>query len=107
MNNLKQADTYLQQGKLKDGILALRAALIYDPENQTVKDKIDKNTNDLRRQVMVMYQESVIDENFGHIEGTDSRLGAKDKWKKIIELDLDDGEYYRKAFIKLRRYGAF
>ena len=105
--NLKQADAFLQQGKLKEGVLALRAALIYDPDNQIVKDKIDKNTNDLRRQVMVMYQESVIDENFGHIDGSDSRPGAKDKWKKIIELDLDDGEYYRKAFIKLHRYGAF
>jgi FHA domain len=105
--NLKEADVFLQQGKLKDGILALRAALIYDPENKSVKEKIDKNTNDLRRQVMVIYQESVIDENFGHIDGNDTRPGAKDKWKKIIELDLDDGEYYRKAFIKLRRYGAF
>jgi hypothetical protein len=37
----------------------------------------------------------------------ETRPGAKDKWKKIIELDLDDGEYYRKAFIKLRRYGVF
>ncbi len=105
--NLKQADVFLQQGKLKDGVLALRAALVYDPDNKTVKEKIDKNTNDLRRQVMVMYQESVIDENFGHIDGNETRPGAKDKWKKIIELDLDDGEYYRKAFIKLRRYGAF
>ncbi len=105
--NLKEADVFLQQGKLKDGILALRAALVYDPENKTVKEKIDKNTNELRRQLMVMYQESVIDENFGHIDGNDTRPGAKDKWKKIIELDLDDGEYYRKAFIKLRRYGTF
>ncbi len=105
--NLRQADEFLQQGKLKEGVLALRAALIYDPENKIVKEKIDKNTNDLRKQVMVMYQESVIDENFGHIDGNETRPGAKDKWKKIIELDLEDGEYYRKAFIKLRRYGVF
>lgn len=105
--NLRQADEFLQQGKLKEGVLALRAALVYDPENKIVKEKIDKNTNDLRKQVMVMYQESVIDENFGHIDGNETRPGAKDKWKKIIELDLEDGEYYRKAFIKLRRYGVF
>jgi pSer/pThr/pTyr-binding forkhead associated (FHA) protein len=104
--NLKNADEFLQQGKLKQGILALRAALVYDPENKTVKEKIDKSTNDLRKQVMVMYQESVIDENFGHVDGNETRPGAKDKWKKIIELDLEDGEYYRKAFVKLHRYGA-
>jgi hypothetical protein len=105
--NLKEADVFLLQGKLKQGILALRSALVYDPENKVVKEKIDKNTIDLRKQVMVMYQESVIDENFGNIDGSESRPGAKDKWKKIVELDLDDGEYYRKAFVKLRRYGSF
>jgi pSer/pThr/pTyr-binding forkhead associated (FHA) protein len=105
--SLKSADIYLEQGKLKEGILAMRAALVYDPENKRLQEKIDKNTNILRRQVMVMYQESVIEENFGQIEGNETRMGAKDKWKKIIELDLDDGEYYRKAYIKLHRYGVF
>ena len=54
-----------------------------------------------------MYQESIIDENFGYVDGSDNRPGDKDKWKKFIEIDLEDGDYYRKAFIKLRRYGVF
>ena len=45
-------------------------------------------------------------QNFGHVDGSESRPGAKDKWKKIIETDLEDGDYYRKAFIKLKKYGV-
>jgi tetratricopeptide (TPR) repeat protein len=106
-NNITNAEVFLKEGKLKEGIMALRAALLFDPDNQTIKDKIERYSNDLRNQVKVMYQESIIDENFGYVDGSDSRPGAKDKWKKIIEIDLEDGDYYRKAFIKLRRYGVF
>ncbi len=106
-NNISSAEVYLKDGKLKEGIMALRAALLFDPDNQTIKDKIERYSNDLRNQVKVMYQESIIDENFGYVDGSDNRPGAKDKWKKIIEIDLEDGDYYRKAFIKLRRYGVF
>lgn len=105
-NNISSAELYLKDGKFKEGIMALRAALQFDPDNQTIKDKIERYSNDLRNQVKVMYQESIIDENFGYVDGSDTRPGAKDKWKKIIDIDLEDGDYYRKAFIKLKRYGV-
>ena len=105
-NNIASADKFLSEGKLKDAIIALRGALQFDPDNQTIKDKIEKYSNDLRNQVKVIYQESIIDENFGNVDGGENRPGAKDKWKKIIETDTDDGDYYRKAYIKLRKYGV-
>lgn len=106
-SNINNAEIFLKDGKLKEGILALRAALLFDPDNKVIKDKIERYSNDLRNQVKVMYQESIIDENFGYVDSADNRPGAKDKWKKILELDLEDGDYYRKAFIKLKRYGVF
>jgi hypothetical protein len=54
-----------------------------------------------------MYQESIIDENYGLVDATETKIGAKDKWKKITEIDLQDGEYFKKAVIKLRRYGVY
>ena len=105
-NNITNAETFLKDGKLKEGIMALRSALLFDQDNQTIKDKIERYSNDLRNQVKVMYQESIIDENFGYVDGSDNRPGAKDKWKKIIDIDLEDGDYYRKAYIKLKRYGV-
>lgn len=104
--NIKQADVYIQEGKLKEAVIALRSSLVYDPENKKLKDKILLHTEELRKKVMTIYQESIIDENFGNIEGDETRPGAKEKWKKIVEMDLDDGEYYKKAYIKLKRYGA-
>lgn len=100
------ADTLFQEAKLKQAILALKDSLIYDPENIKIKEKIKKYTLELRRQMLIIYQESVIDESFGIVESSETRQGSKDKWKKIVDQDLEDGEYYKKAVIKLRKYGV-
>ena len=105
-SNITAAEIYLKEGNLKQGIISLRSALDFDPDNQAIKDKIEKYSNELRNQARVIYQESVIDENYGNVDGSESRPGAKEKWKKIIEMDVEDGEYYRKAYIKLRKYGV-
>ncbi|MBC7458663.1 MAG: FHA domain-containing protein [Bdellovibrionaceae bacterium] len=105
--NLKNAEQFIKDGKLKFAIKALQDALIYDPNNRSLKERSDKYSNELRLQAMAIYQESIIDESFGYVDGNETRPGAKDKWKRIIELDSDDGEYYRKAYIKLKKYGVY
>ncbi|MBC7741877.1 MAG: FHA domain-containing protein [Bdellovibrionaceae bacterium] len=101
-----QAEAAYQEGRIKAAVLLLRESLVYDPENQKIKDKIEMYTQELRHRMQVFYQEAIIDESYGMVDSTESKQGAKDKWKKIVELDLDDGEYYKKAVIKLRRYGV-
>ncbi len=103
---LSEADDFIKSGKIRDAVKSLQGALSFDPDNESIKTKIDKYTNELNIQVKVLYQESIIDENFGNVDGSESRPGAKEKWKKIIETDLEDGDYYRKAFIKLKKYGV-
>ena len=105
-SSLSAADTLYKQGKLKDAIVTLRDSVVYDPENTDIKDRIDAYTYELMKQVRSLYQESIIDENYGLIDNTETKQGAKEKWKKITDMDLEDGEYYRKAVIKLRRYGV-
>lgn len=104
--SISTADSFVKEGKLKDAIVTLREAVVYDPDNTDIKEKIDAYTYELTRQVRVIYQESIIDENYGMIENTETKVGAKEKWKKITETDLEDGEYYKKAVFKLRRYGV-
>lgn len=104
--SISNADNFLKQGNLKQAVVTLREAQVYDPENPDIKEKIDSYSYELMRTVRTLYQESIIDENYGIIENTDSREGAKQKWKKITEMDLEDGEYYKKAIVKLRRYGV-
>lgn len=104
--SINSADSYFKDGKLKDAIITLREAVVYDPDNADIRDKIQTYSYELTRQVRTIYQEAIIDENYGMIDNTETRQGAKDKWKKITEMDLEDGEYYKKAIIKLRRYGV-
>lgn len=95
-----EAEKFYQAQNLKGAILALRKARILDPSNFTLPEKIDQYTNELRKQMMTIYQEGILEENLGNVDA------AKEKWKKILELDVPDGEYYKKAYIKLKKYGA-
>ncbi len=104
--SINSADMLLKAGNLKEAVIILREARIYDPANKNIQKKIDLFSSELRRQVRALYQDSIIDENYGLIENSETKEGAKEKWKKITELDLEDGEYFRKAIIKLHRYGV-
>ena len=103
--SINSAENLYKTGNIKDAVITLREAKIYDPENKSISEKIDLFTIELKKQMRSIYQDSIIDENYGILENTETKQGAKDKWKKITELDLEDGEYYRKAVTKLRRYG--
>lgn len=100
-----EAERLYQSQNLKGAVLALRKARVLDPSNFSLPEKIDQYTTELRKQMMAIYQEGILEESFGNIDG-DSKAGAKEKWKKILELDVPDGEYYKKAYIKLKKYGA-
>lgn len=104
--SISSAETLFKAGNLKEAIIILREAKVYDPENKNILKNIEAFSFELKRQVRSIYQDSVIDENYGLIENTETKEGAKEKWKKITEMDLEDGEYFRKAIIKLHRYGV-
>ncbi len=102
---LAEADKLYQEQKIKEAILALREVRLVDPSNEDVKNKIETYTLELKKQMRVIYQEGILEENYGNVESGNNKEGAKDKWKKIMEKDIPDGEYYIKAKIKLRKYG--
>jgi pSer/pThr/pTyr-binding forkhead associated (FHA) protein len=101
----QEAQGHEQKKNLKQAVLTLREAIKIDPTRDDLKDKADNIKNDLRKQMMEIYQEGILEESFGNVEGGDNRVGAKEKWKKIVDTDLADGEYYQKAYIKLKKYG--
>lgn len=101
-----EANQAKSQGQLKQAVLTLRMAIDIDPTRDDLKELVENIKNDLRKQMMVYYQEGILEESFGNVDGGDNRAGAKEKWKKIIDSDLPDGEYYNKAYIKLKKYGA-
>ncbi len=101
-----EADKLYQAQNLKGAILALRKARQVDPTNDELVPKIDRYVGELRKEMMKFYQEGILEESFGNVDGGEGKIGAKDKWKKILDQDIPDGEYYKKAYIKLKKYGA-
>lgn len=94
---ISEARDLYAQGNFKQSILALREALVYDPKNKQVPDLIEQYTESLNEKLKVIYTESQLEEHFGNIDGQEGRPGAIDKLKRILELDLPEGKYYRKA----------
>ncbi|MGZ3724616.1 MAG: FHA domain-containing protein [Pseudobdellovibrio sp.] len=105
--SIAAADSLYKASKIREAVLTLREAIVYDPDNASIKEKIESYSNELTKISRALYQEAIIEENYGIIDSTETKQGAKDKWKKITDIDLEDGEYYRKAIVKLRRYGVY
>lgn len=103
---IAEADVNVQNQHYKEAILTLRKAKKIDPNNQDLDDKIETYVRELKKQTLVIFQEGILEEGFGNIEGSEGKPGAKDKWKKVLELDVPDGEYYQKARQRLKKYGV-
>ncbi len=103
---IAEADKSVQDQQYKNAILTLRKAKQIDPNNPALDEKIDNYMRELRKQILVIFQEGILEEGFGNIEGSEGKPGAKDKWKKVLELDVPDGEYYQKAKQRLKKYGV-
>lgn len=95
-----QADEAIQKGDLKTAVLTLKKAIAINPENETLKGKVNSLVHELKRQMQTLYQEGVLEESVGEIDT------AKAKWKKILETSVPDEDYYKKAKSKLKKYEA-
>lgn len=97
---ISSVKTLVDAGKHRDAIIALERASEMSPQNDHLDEEIERITEDLRKKMQALFQEAILEENIGNIDT------AKDRWKKIIELDIPNGEYHSKAKIKLKKYGG-
>jgi pSer/pThr/pTyr-binding forkhead associated (FHA) protein/tetratricopeptide (TPR) repeat protein len=93
-----EAQVLIDNGDLKGGILRVRRALALEPKSTKLLEFEQKHVTKLTKKLKVLYQESVLEEQLGNIES------AKERWNKILEQDIKDGVYYKKARIKLKKY---
>lgn len=96
----KTADEAYKKGNIKEAVGLLNRALLINPENETLKGRVNSMLSELKKQMQSYYQEGVLEESVGEVET------AKGKWKKIIEMSLPEEDYYKKAKSKLKKYGA-
>ncbi len=85
--------------KFKDSINACILALREDPENTQVNAFKSKVLSELRKEMKLIYEDSILEENLGNVDA------AKEKWKKILEQDVVSDDYFKKAKNKLKKYG--
>jgi pSer/pThr/pTyr-binding forkhead associated (FHA) protein/tetratricopeptide (TPR) repeat protein len=95
-----QAQQALDHNDHRGALVAAQKALAIDPESARAQEIGSKAKADLEAQLQALYADSVVSENFGQLEA------AKDKWKKIIEMDRAHGDYWQKARSKLNTYGG-
>jgi pSer/pThr/pTyr-binding forkhead associated (FHA) protein len=95
-----EADEFYKKSDLKNAIISLRKAVDINPDNEVTKGRLSVVDFDLKKQMQALFQEGILEESLGELET------AKTKWKKIIELSLPDEDYYKRATIKLKKYGV-
>jgi pSer/pThr/pTyr-binding forkhead associated (FHA) protein len=103
---IADAEKNTKEQQYKIAILTLKKAKKMDPNNPAIDEKLEENTRELKKQMLLLFQEGILEEGFGNIEGSEGKPGAKDKWKKVLEQDIPDGEYYQKAKQRLKKYGV-
>ena len=97
---LASAERKFNDGKHKEAYIDVQKAKKVDPQNPKISELTDRIVRDLNAQLQAIYSDSVLEEGLGNIES------AKEKWRKMLEIDRPDGEYYRRAQSKLRQYGS-
>ncbi|MCB0357079.1 MAG: FHA domain-containing protein [Bdellovibrionales bacterium] len=85
--------------KYKEAIIACDKAKAEDPKNEEVVGFRNSVLSELRKEMKLIYQDAILEENLGNVDA------AKEKWKKIMELDLPSDEFYKKSKSKLKKYG--
>lgn len=98
--NIDSSEMMFKQGNYKDALAEVSRARKIDPNNDKARDLQSSITRELNSQLQEIYSNSVLDEGLGNIEA------AKEKWRKIIELDRREGEYHKRARGKLKTYGS-
>jgi pSer/pThr/pTyr-binding forkhead associated (FHA) protein/tetratricopeptide (TPR) repeat protein len=95
----KDADQASGRNDFKTAVQDLQKAVALNPENETLKGKLNSALADLKKTMQAIYEDAILEESVGEVET------AKTKWKKIISQSLPEEDYYKKSKIKLRKYG--
>ena len=100
-DSLSAAQSAYSTQNYKEAITQINKAKGLDPKSERAAELNAKIRHELNLKLKEIYEESVIKEGLGDPEK------AAELWKKIIEMDHPEGDYYHKAKNKLKNYGKF
>ena len=96
---INSSDSAAANGQFKKALEILDQSQEVEPQNQIVAQKRETIEKSLEKKMQELYQESVLEEALGKVDK------AFSLWREIIRQDHKKGKYYKKAFIKLTKYG--
>jgi pSer/pThr/pTyr-binding forkhead associated (FHA) protein len=97
----RAAEQAYQSGNLKEAIKIIREGIAINTENQIILGRHEEWMAELRRNMMPLYQDSILDESIGEVDS------AKVKWQKINSSSLPGEDYFEKSKVKLKKYGVW
>lgn len=99
-NELKaEAEEAYKKNDRKQAVILLRKALRINPRNTDVEERIGEILVELRKDMQMKYQESILEESVGQVPE------AKKKWLEIQKASVPGEDYFEKSKIKLKKYG--
>ncbi len=100
---IKGAEAAYAVGNFREAIDDLKSAKKIDPKNAHAAELLGKYRRELDLKMREIYEDAVVSEGLGNVEGSN---GAKFLWKKILDTDHPDGEYFKKSKNKMKAYGS-
>ena len=95
---MTSCENLINNKKYKSAHQACKTALTVIPDHKPALQYIQTAVKEINKQLKSLYEESVLNESLGQIEI------AKKIWREILEKDIPNGEYYKKARSKLDKY---
>lgn len=93
-------DYFESEDQLREAILTADKIIRLNPNHTEATDKRAQAVTRLNAKLREEYQDSIFKEAHGDIDR------AKKIWRRIISLDVEGGEYFNKAQIKLKKHGG-
>ena len=88
----------IKSSNYKQAIQSCDAVLSEDPSNKNAESLRGAAINLLRKKMKQIYDDSVLEEQFGNIQA------AREKWNKILIESTPDEDYFKRAKRKLKKY---
>lgn len=98
-NLVIKARAAFQNDNYPEAVKHLNEALYLDPSDPNARTAIEEVRAKMTETLQRLYSDSVFAEDQNNVEE------AINIWKKILITDEKGGEYYKKAKVKLRKYG--
>ena len=95
---LNQCFSLMEQESFKEAYASCKKVLDFKPYEERALRSIQSAKSSLRSEIKPLYEKSQWHESFSRIEE------AKKIWAQILETDIKDGYYYKKAQVQIKKY---